>query len=290
MNRILALFRERETRDELGVGVIRDLLANELFPGTSTIQTRLRYMFFVPWIYQRLESEEWKPTDFSNEARKREVALVKVLSASDDTSGVFGKRAGGGLQRLPSSVYWAGLGIWQIRKFNGSQEQYQDEIGDIYECRRNRHRAEGMTRRRGEGSDAVGGLSYLTWNTQIPAAPKEFPEDATLHLTRDEAQFIQDQITTTQPQSLFARIIRLPFSEVDYPWEHPSLSHFSQEHRELLDHANLLSQVMYGGAILYNLMLAEQKTNSQLIQARLDDGKQWLQSLDRPSLDKWKLI
>jgi hypothetical protein len=51
MNRILALFRERDTRDELGIGVIRDLIADELFPGTSTIQTRLRYMLFVPWIY-----------------------------------------------------------------------------------------------------------------------------------------------------------------------------------------------------------------------------------------------
>jgi len=37
MNRILVLFRERETRDELGVGVIRDLVADELFPGTRTI-------------------------------------------------------------------------------------------------------------------------------------------------------------------------------------------------------------------------------------------------------------
>jgi Family of unknown function (DUF6361) len=57
MNRILAMFRERDTRDELGIGVIRDLLAGEFFPGTSTIQTRLRYMRFVPWIYQRLEQK-----------------------------------------------------------------------------------------------------------------------------------------------------------------------------------------------------------------------------------------
>ena len=63
MHRILALFRERDTRDELGIGVIRDLLADELFPGTSTIQTRLRYMLFVPWIYQQLEAEEWGASD-----------------------------------------------------------------------------------------------------------------------------------------------------------------------------------------------------------------------------------
>ena len=55
--RVLSMFGERDTRDELGLGSIRDNLADLLFPGTSTIQTRLRYMFFVPWVYQQVESE-----------------------------------------------------------------------------------------------------------------------------------------------------------------------------------------------------------------------------------------
>ncbi|HYM89663.1 MAG TPA: DUF6361 family protein, partial [Nitrospiraceae bacterium] len=123
MNRILALFRERDTRDELGIGSIRDLLADELFPGTSTIQTQLRYMLFVPWIYQILEQKRRDKKTFADEARRLEVAIVKALIGSgDDTAGVFGKRAGGGLKRLPSSVYWAGLGMWQIRRFQGSQD------------------------------------------------------------------------------------------------------------------------------------------------------------------------
>src|SRR5580658_3224968 len=121
MNRILALFRERDTRDELGVGVIRDLLADELLPGTSTIQTRLRYMLFVPWIYHRLEEKRRDSKTYADEAHRMEVAIVKALiDKGDDSAGVFGKRAGGGLKRLPSSVYWAGLGLWQIRRFQGS--------------------------------------------------------------------------------------------------------------------------------------------------------------------------
>ena len=44
--RILSLFQERDSREELGLGAIRDSFADRLFPGTSTIQTRLRYMFF----------------------------------------------------------------------------------------------------------------------------------------------------------------------------------------------------------------------------------------------------
>ncbi len=109
MQRILSLFKERDTRDELGVGVIRDLIADDLFPGTSTIQTRLRYMLFVPWLYQQLEGEGCPSSRIGREARKREVSLVAGLLHSDDTAGVFGKRAGGQLERLPSSVYWSGL-------------------------------------------------------------------------------------------------------------------------------------------------------------------------------------
>ncbi len=55
MQRILALFQVRETRDELGLGAVRDSFADQMFPGTSTIQTRLRYMLFVPWMYRRFE-------------------------------------------------------------------------------------------------------------------------------------------------------------------------------------------------------------------------------------------
>ena len=56
--RIMALFQERETRDELGLGAIRDSIADHLFPGTSTIQTRLRYMLFIPWLYRALEKRQ----------------------------------------------------------------------------------------------------------------------------------------------------------------------------------------------------------------------------------------
>ena len=59
--RMLALFTERESRDELGIGAIRDAIADQLFPGTSTIQTRLRYMLFIPWIYAMLEAKNGEP-------------------------------------------------------------------------------------------------------------------------------------------------------------------------------------------------------------------------------------
>jgi hypothetical protein len=290
MNRILALFRERDTRDELGIGVIRDLLADELFPGTSTIQTRLRYMLFVPWIYQKLEQKRRDKKAFAEESRRLEVAIVKALIANGaDTAGVFGKRAGGGLKRLPSSVYWAGLGMWQIRRFQGSQDQYHTAIEDIYNLRTTRNRSAESARRRGEGLDAIHEDAAITWHPKLPQAPPGFPEESSIPLLREEAQFIQDQIVTTHPKSLLAHIIRLPLPNVAFPWEHPDLARFTSVHRELLHHARLLSEVTYGAAILYNMMLAEVQKSQELTKARRENAKEWLESLDRDALRQWSL-
>lgn len=54
--RLMDLFREQDSRDELGLGAIRDSIADHLFPGTSTIQTRLRYVLFIPWVLRSLPS------------------------------------------------------------------------------------------------------------------------------------------------------------------------------------------------------------------------------------------
>ena len=75
--RILSLFQEKESRDELGLGSVRDSFADQLFPGTSTIQTRLRYMLFVPWIYHSLEEKRLPAESFSIQADKFERDLVR---------------------------------------------------------------------------------------------------------------------------------------------------------------------------------------------------------------------
>jgi hypothetical protein len=76
---VIDLFREKETRDELGIGMVRDVFADMLFPGTSTIQTRARYFLFVPWVYWGLERRRVGSARIAAEARKREVK--KLLPA-----------------------------------------------------------------------------------------------------------------------------------------------------------------------------------------------------------------
>ena len=137
--RILALFREKESRDELGIGGIRDAISDRLFPGTSTIQTRLRYMLLVPWIYEDLERKKIPSSSFAARALQAELAMVQPLLDAREED-VFGSQAGSGLKRLPSSVYWAGLGTWGIRRYPGSQNDYHRAVDLLYSRRVQRRR------------------------------------------------------------------------------------------------------------------------------------------------------
>jgi len=77
MMEVVTLFKLRETRDELGLGSIRTLFAELLFPGTGTMQTRARYFLIVPWIYLRLEKNR-VPSRKAVERMKQEEARVQV--------------------------------------------------------------------------------------------------------------------------------------------------------------------------------------------------------------------
>src|SRR5512132_2282716 len=103
---VVRLFREAETRDELGVGSVRDALSDLFFPGTSTIQTRARYFLFIPWIYLDLEKRSTDLGKITDRGRRQEVALINALLESGESEGVIGRQARDTLLRLPSNIYW----------------------------------------------------------------------------------------------------------------------------------------------------------------------------------------
>src|SRR4051794_31219048 len=129
---VIKQFEERDTRDELGLGSIRDAFADMLFPGTSTIQTRARYFLFIPWLYRNLEHEGVSSANVEHIARDRELALIETLVNAGETDGVIGIDARRRLQRLPSSIYWRGLLLWGILRFEGSADQYHRSLDGFY--------------------------------------------------------------------------------------------------------------------------------------------------------------
>ena len=266
--RILSLFHEKDSREELGLGAIRDSFADMLFPGTSTIQTRLRYMLFVPWVYTELERKCVLPPAFAEKARQMETALIDPLLASSDHSGVFGKVVGRSVKRLPSSVYWNSLGVWGIRRVDCSQDEYHKHVDEVY---RRRNTSSG-------GEERNDGFSV--WHPRLPEPPEGFPdriENLGFGLEADEASFLLDRLLESHEESLLTRLARdCEPVHCEFPWEHPDGDKFSSGHKELLDYAEFFSVIMHGAALLYNLMLAE-----------LSERKE-LEDEHRGNLDRWK--
>ncbi len=111
---VLDLLSEPGTLDELGIAPIRDGFANLFFPGTSTIQTRAKYFFIVPYALKDLEhSSEINPNRMLQTFNEIEKGCgMLLLNNGVDTEGVIGNRTlanGSWVKRTPADIYWAGL-------------------------------------------------------------------------------------------------------------------------------------------------------------------------------------
>jgi hypothetical protein len=248
---VINCFTDQDTRDELGIGAVRDAFADLLFPGTSTIQTRARYFLFVPWIYLNLESLKVPANQMGARARQEEIRLIAPLLASEDSAGTFGSTAREKLKRLPSSVYWQGLSTWGIRLYPGAQSQYHRSMDSFYTGRSRSQKT--------DDAEWLDGRLARNWHAGLPKAPKDFPNGVSLRLQRHEAIYLQERLLTKCPGTLLALLVGAPWEATDteFPWEHPHLADFPAPLRELLDHAQAFSESVHGAALLYNLMLAE---------------------------------
>lgn len=281
--RIIALFEEKGTVDQLGIGTIRDAISDLLFPGTSVIHSRARYFLFIPWIYLELERKKVAAPDFGRRAAKAEINLITALLQSTDDRGVIGKVARERLKILPSAIYWQGLGRWGIRLFPRTQRDYHRNIDRFYKAASGSMRAE-------EGEEHESGR-LRNWHPAIPDAPDDFPDQAAFMLRPEEAEFLTERIVFSAPGSMLAYLVRhgRPTGDVAFPWEHPQLAELSAANQAILHHGRLFSEVMHGAALLYNLILAEAKRSAKYIEqygAAFEEWNSRLRAL-RSDLSRW---
>lgn len=243
MRDIIRLFSDRESRDELGLGQIRDAIADALFPGTSTLLTRARYLLFVPWAYQLAAS---RPNPAAA-ADRFERDIIRALRDSDDYAGLLGMQAGEALKTLPSAVYWSMLRHYGILADPSLSREESIAI-----------------RGRGALSDdptATQSGRPDAWSSTMPDPPDGFPQSIPggFTLRYEEAAWLRDRLLGFAPETLLAHlVIDRPAPESPTPWADAAALRVSGTAREWLDDARSFSALMHGAQLLYNLMLAEQ--------------------------------
>jgi len=282
---VINLFDEKGTTDELGLGTIRDALATMLFPGTSTIQTRARYFFFVPWIYLGLEKRKVPSVQVSQEARKAEVRLIDALAAGGEEEGTIGIMVRASLKRLPSAVYWSGLSRLGILRFQGSQDQYHRAFDSLLASKRRIIRDD-------DGYPAGGG-TFDCWDPSLPAPPGDFPSVATFTLSKEEASYLKDRILTSAPRAMLAQIVqrRHPWEDSEFPWEYPMVEELSERVQAILAHGRNFSETMHGAYLLYNLILARESTRDAYVEHYTAELQEWAQEMEERAeiISRWPL-
>ena len=249
MRRVLDLFSEQGTVDEMGLGSLRDTVSDTLFPGTSYIHTRLRYLLFIPWLYKRLEEKRVGGAAVAQAARKAEIGLIDPLTRDPQAKGVIGVQARGALARLPSHVYWSALRRWGIFQHPQSQGWYHTRFGRLV-----------------DGADGVGrtddpGVVWTrqpNWHPRLPAAPASFPRVASFALTYEEADFLRGRLEERCAGTLLAWLAR---NGSDTPsdsfWDDSNVEDAPGSICATVELARRFSIHVEGMPLLYNLLVAQ---------------------------------
>ena len=252
MRQVLNLFNEQGTVDEMGLGTLRDALSEALFPGTSTIQTRLRYVLFVPWIYRQMEARRVDASGVSALLRKAELDLIGPLAGNTDSDGVIGVRARGSLTRRPSSVYWTALVRWGLFRHQRSQGWYHIHFTRLAAGRDGE-----------ETADDPGVIlgRQPNWHQRLPEPPEDFPHKASFRLRRRDAEFLQGRLEERCAGTLLAWLAREgPDAPADGCfWDDSAATQASADLRQVIELARRFSLHVEGMPLLYNLLLAERR-------------------------------
>ena len=238
--------QEPSTLDVLGLGSIVTTFSDMLHPGTSYVHTRLRYLMFLPWIFQRLEADGVAPGDFFRRLRDDEILLIDCLRHQGSGQGVIGYHAGRNLKRMPSNIYWGALWDWGLRRLPLGLGEYAQRAPAL-----GQHRAA-----RDDDGNAMDEANAM-W-AALPPPPEDFLHaNIDFELTPEEAQTLVDNIRRNRPNTLMASLCTNPVvaSHHTYPWDiQPGT--LPESAAEVLRHARCFSELTAGPQHAYNILVA----------------------------------
>ena len=274
MREVIDLFSETDSRDELGIGAVRDAFSDLLFPGLSTIQTRARYFFFIPWVYLELEGQRVPAGQIGQKAKQLQTQLIYALEAGGESEGVIGIDAREDLKRLADTVYWNGLGVFDLRRYQGGLGDYRRNIGRFY------RQVEAFA---GYEAEQIDIEQPTNWHPALPAQPDELFRKTTLALTVDEAHFLRERIVTADPGSLLAHYLlagRPVEDTIALPWDGVDFDGLPDELAKRVRYGRWFSELFWGAALLYNFLLAKESTHRKLQSGGVERVEHYQDRLD----------
>jgi len=283
----LDLLKPEGMVDELGLGTLRDGLANHLFPGLSTIHTRAKYFFIVPYIlydYEQLSKKgrtKQTPLKYLEEQEYEIMWNLRDKYLEVENSGVIGisiprpKK----IVRRPSMIYWNGINLYGFMNTGGLS-------APVFLQRGTGHDLESLLANISKGDDGADDLDAEYENRfHIRFRPeKNWRDNLSMDLTQKEAEFFYHQILSVARHQMISRLLTdekiwniflasagfTPFAKAAIPKMEKG------ELRDALIMAHDFSVLMYGAHITYNHLLQKAAFNSHAFE---EDFEQWWNNL-----------
>lgn len=279
--------------DELGFGVLRNAFANDFFPGTSTLHTRSKYFYLIPYLlfeFQKKCADGKYPANgnaasFIKKIREdidaEEKKTKNLLLKKGDLEGVIGSSTTDEkywVERTPIIIYWSGLrtfGFLEGAKYS-SNMTYSELLADFYRIAQNKTNSKtAATNNDDEKNDSDAGGSVFYPISKEFNKPK-WRDEIKIGLTKKEAEDLKRRMINSEKSkdSLLAFILKnnLSLNNLDFKtFTEAYSSMLIPELKEKLDLANEVNEFYYLTMLRYNYLLAKVDFEN----CNLDIEKQW---------------
>lgn len=298
MAEVIRLFSEQGVRDELGFGTVRDVIADKLFPGTSTIQTRAKYFLTIPYIFMQLQKEasdkkalQKSPKKMQERVEALEDEMIEKLVEQEDSKGTIGSVSltrNKKLQRYPNEIYWAGLKKWGIFKDEVSRSSYYEELGNRIDLLKSWEE-----KKKKENENDYSKQPNSFWNAGIESLFNDSRVQelkATFELHPREAKFLRDQINECCNGTLLNTILEneIQIAEVGNLWELKNRKVISDQFKEILDHSMNFSLLVCGAVRAYFYYCAA-KLESPLVKHYEKFFEEWFVETKKNEFSQWEV-
>jgi hypothetical protein len=282
---VVDMLSESGSVDELGIGSIRDAIADWLFPGISTIQTRPKYFIILTDIlleYIKRYQKGEKVGLLSEYLRTEEHRIMHILAKNHnyrDGDGIIGvsvAQNNSELFRKPSSIYWNGLRVHRLIDTELSSNDYlkQNDLSKLS--------SEQMKGEDGEDDPVIlndyFGIKAPYFNC--------ISEDMTMKLTKDQANFLRDQFKDVshvlkKENNLLSQLLTPELAELmknsksfkEMANQLLVLPEIKHETKNILRLALEFDFIIHGAHIRYNIQLHRKS-------GKRDFSSEWLEWLE----------
>jgi len=268
---VLDLLSQDGTLDELGIAPVRDGFSNRFFPGTSTIQTRAKYFFLVPYALKELElSEETNPNKILRELNEVERECGEILLEQNrNENGIIGKRSlqnGKWVKRTPADIYWAGLRKYGI--FTGGNISLTEYVRAACALKKQKTTLSKLGNRNdsaeeNETDDKNAGNLFKMQFWKMPLYSEYWYDEISMQLTKDEGTFLKEQIIMTCPNTMLSHILENNMTEVLELETFADLSAIMDKFPDKIQDdyylALAFSNFMLVARTLYNVMISDEQ-------------------------------